>query len=43
MAELNGEVKEEERIVQLDSLVLPDAPAARTDADSTTAARTATR
>lgn len=43
MAELNGEVKEEERIVQLDSLVLPAAPAVRTDADSTTAARTATR
>ena len=50
MAELNGDVKEEERIVQLDSLVLPETAAVRATADATvdstadsTAARTVKR
>ena len=38
-AELNGEVKDEERITQLDSLVIPQAPAASAPAGETTAAK----
>ena len=36
-AELNGEVKDEERITQLDSLVIPQAPAASAPAGETSA------
>ena len=39
-AELNGEVKDEERITQLDSLVIPQAPAASAPAGETTAGET---
>ena len=39
-AELNGEVKDEERITQLDSLVIPQAPAASAPAGETSAGET---